>query len=144
MEEVQTRRTSAVKPLTRQIGLGISIGLFMFFWLSVTIAAFNAKGCRGADTPPETKLGYCERSEKYGGWMDVIPIERAKGSMLHLERGIALAALGVKNEAVSSFQRALNDAGATAGPWKDNLAARIAQENDIAVQQAWNKALKTR
>lgn len=132
-----------MKPLTRQIGLGISTGLFMFLWLTVTIAAFNARGCRATDNPPETKLGYCDRSEKFGGWMDVIPIERAKGSILDLERGIALAALGMENEAVTSFQRALNDAGATAGIWKDNLAARIAQENGIEVQQAWGKALKT-
>ena len=143
MEEAQTRRTSPVTPLTRQIGLGLAIGLFMFFWLSIMIATFNAQVCRASDTPPETKLRYCERSEKYGGWMDFIPIERAKGSILHLERGIALTALGMENEAVASFERAWKNAGAMSGPWRGNLMSRIAQENDIAIQQAWNKALKT-
>jgi len=132
-----------LQSLTRQIGLGLCIGVFMVFWLSIMIAAFSARECRGTDNPPETKLKYCERSLKYGGWMRFIPIERAEGSILHLERGIALAALGMENEAVTSFQRALNDVGATSGTRKDDLLVRIAQENGVEIQQAWNKALNT-
>ena len=130
--------------LTKGIASGIALGVFAFFWLSIMISAWNAGECRSSDHPPEDKLRFCDRSLKYSGWMDFMPQERAEGSIIHLEKGIALAALGRENDAIKSFQKAFDDAGATSGPRRKNLMDRIEKEADAELTRVWEKAMTQR
>ena len=131
-------------PLTKDLASKIAIGVFVFLWLSFMIAAWNARECRSSDHSPEDKLRFCDRSLEYSAWMGFTPQDRAKGSIIHLEKGIALLALGRENDAIVSFLEAFDDAGAKSGPWRRNLMDRIEKEADAELQRVWDRAMTER
>jgi hypothetical protein len=100
---------------------------FMFVWLSGMTAGLTAGACRKDRYQGEKKLRYCNISLAAGFLSDLSSIDRAKGSILHLERGIALSQLGRDVEARIEFEQAIVDAASKNGPWIDNLIVRMSQ-----------------
>jgi hypothetical protein len=63
--------------------------------------------------------------------------ERAEGSIIQLERGIALSQLGKTAEAFEAFDKALRDARAKSGPWETGLHQRMVHIDDSITLALW-------
>ncbi|WP_260027301.1 SDR family oxidoreductase [Ruegeria conchae] len=83
------------------------------------------------------KLRFCNFSLAAGAWMNFSSLERAKGSRIELERGIALYQTGETDKAVEAFEEALRDARANPGPWEQDLHQRIIQMEDRYTLALW-------
>ncbi|WP_238364546.1 hypothetical protein [Mesobacterium pallidum] len=80
-------------------------------------ASLMASACQKDRNNGQRKLRVCTISLTAGAWMPLVSArERARNSILHLERGIALWQLGRKTEAQAAFQQAYRNAQATPGP----------------------------
>ncbi len=113
---------------------------FLCIWLSVMIAGSMAAVCRNDRYEGETKLRYCNISLAAASWASAFAIERAKGSIIHLERGIALSQMGREEEAIAAFKDAIFNASAHRGPWVSALHERMGEIVDPQVQENWAQA----
>lgn len=66
-----------------------------------------------------------------------MPLECTKGSIIHLERGIALAEIGRDEDALKTFETAIRDARTKQGPWEQNLHARMVDLKDRHTLALW-------
>ena len=69
--------------------------------------------------------------------MNVFSIEQAKGSIIQLERGIALSQPGQEEQAIEAFERALRDARVKAGSWERRLHQRMIHLDDHRTLALW-------
>jgi len=75
--------------------------------------------------------------------MNLSSLERAKGSRIELERGIALSQIGELEKAVEAFEQALRDARAKSGPWERELHQRMVQIEDRRALALWVSVIKS-
>lgn len=85
----------------------------------------------------EEKLRFCNISLTAGSWIRVFSIERAKGSIILLEKGIALAQVGQEEDALEALSIALRDARTKSGSWEQRLHQRMANFEDRRVLELW-------
>ena len=117
---------------------------FMVLWLSGMTAGLTAGACRKDRYQGEKKLRYCNISLSAGFWIDHSSVDRAKRSILHLERGIALSQLGKDEDARLAFEQAVIDAATKDGPWVYNLVARISQFQDTRAHELFSQVARNR
>ena len=86
MEQAAKEKRSGLKTRATAIFIAVFIGI----WLSGMTASLTAGACRNDLNEGAKKLRFCTISLSAGAWMKAFPIERAKGAIIHLERGIAL------------------------------------------------------
>ena len=96
-----------------------------------------AGACRNDRYEGAKKLRFCNISLVAGAWMKLSTLERAKGSRIELERGIALSQIGETEKAVEAFEEALLDARGKLGPWEQDLHQRIVQMEDRNTLELW-------
>ncbi len=113
------------------------IAAFLCVFLSVLTAGLMAGACRNDRYEGAKKLRFCNISLAAGAWMKFSTLERAKGSRIELERGIALSQIGEPNNAVEAFEGALRDARAKSGPWEQELHRRMVQMEDRKTRAMW-------
>ncbi len=101
---------------------------------------FAAAGlmCRSDRNEAQTKLLFCNTSLIISAWMKVFPLFQAKGSLIYLERGIALVQIGQEQQALNAFERALHDARAKKGSWENRLHKRVSELKDRRVIELWS------
>ena len=119
------------------------IVIFIFCWLTGLTAGLTASACRNDRYAGSQKLRFCDISLVAGFWMDSSTAERARRSILHIERGIALAQMGRDVEARGAFERAFSDAAAKQGRWSQRLDERIIEIEDKHVSELWDLATGT-
>ena len=117
--------------------------IFFSFWLSGMTAGLMAGACRKEIYEGEKKLRFCNISLTAAAWSKVLPIERAKGSILHLERGIALSQIGRDDEARDAFRTAILDARAVRGSWERNLHIRMIRLKDMRALEVWAPVVRS-
>ena len=100
-------------------------------------AGLMAGACRNDRYEGAKKLRVCNISIAASAWMNFLTVERAKGSCIELERGIALYHLGESEKAVEAFEEALRDARAKSGPWEQELHRRMIQIEDQNMLGLW-------
>lgn len=110
---------------------------FLFVWLSGMTAGMMAGACRKDHYEGAKKLRFCNISLAAGAWMKFSTLERAKGSRIELERGIALSQLGKVEQAVEAFEEALRNARAKPGPWEQQLHRRMVHIEDSNMLALW-------
>ena len=110
---------------------------FATFWLSGMTAGLMAGACRREIYEGEKKLRFCNISLAAVAWSDVFRIERAKRSIIHLERGIALVQIGRDDDARDAFRTAILDARAARGPWEQDLRTRMIRLGDMRALEVW-------
>lgn len=115
------------------------IVVFILIWLSMMTAGITASACRNDQYEGERKLRFCNASLIASAWMEIFPIERAKGSIIHLERGIALAQTGRGVEARSAFQDAVDNASSVRGSWNQALLERMNEVSSSRVHEIWEQ-----
>ncbi|WP_425097560.1 tetratricopeptide repeat protein [Tropicibacter sp. S64] len=115
----------------------IFVWAFLGVWLSGMTAGLMAGACRNDRYEGTKKLRFCNISLAAAAWMKFSSLERAKGSRIELERGIALAQIGKPEKAVEAFEKALRDARAKAGPWEQELHQRMVQLEDRNTLILW-------
>ncbi len=115
----------------------IFLWAFLCVWLSGMTAGLMAGACRNDRYEVAKKLRFCNFSLAAGAWMNFSSLERAKGSRIELERGIALYQTGETDKAVEAFEEALRDARANPGPWEQDLHQRIIQMEDRYTLALW-------
>ncbi len=101
-----------------------------------------AGACRNDRYEATKKLRFCSISLAAGAWMNFSTLERAKGSRIKLERGIALSQIGEVEQAVEAFEEALRDARAKPGPWERELHRRMVQMKDHNTLALWVSVVK--
>lgn len=114
-------------PMMKKWAARVFIVCFAFLWLSFMTSALISGACLEDRYQGQKKLTFCRISIVTGFWIDVSAVGRAKRSRLHLEKGIALAQLGNDFQARVEFKRALSDAKAHTGPWRERLEDRMAE-----------------
>ena len=115
----------------------ILIVTFLCVWLSGMTAGLMAGACRNDRYEGAKKLRFCNISLAAGAWMDFSPQERAKRSVLELERGIALSQIGEPEKAIEAFKEALRDARAKSGSWEQQLHQSMVQMEDRNTLALW-------
>lgn len=100
-------------------------------------AGLMAGACRKDRYDGAKKLRFCSISLAAGAWTKFSTLERAKGSRIELERGIALSQIGEVEQAVEAFKEALRSARAKPGPWEKELHRRIVQMKDSNTFALW-------
>lgn len=133
MEQAAKEKRSGQK--TR--ATAIFIAGFICVWLSGMTASLTAGACRNDLNEGAKKLRLCTISLSAGAWMKVFPIERAKGAIIHLERGIALHQIGQDDKARAAFDKALHDSRSKQGAWEQGLHQRMAQLDDPKALALW-------
>ncbi|MEO0990883.1 MAG: hypothetical protein AAFX00_08045 [Pseudomonadota bacterium] len=133
MEKPAAAQTSSLKSWA----YAIFIGAFLSVWLSVMTAGLMAGACTNDRYEGAKKLRFCNISLTAGAWMKFSSLERAKGSRIELERGIALSQIGEAEQAVKAFAKALRDARRKAGPWEQELHRRMVQMKDHSTLALW-------
>lgn len=125
------------KPRDKTWAYVIFIVVFLCVWLSGMTAGLMAGACRNDRYEGAKKLRFCNISLAAGAWMNFSTLERAKGSRIVLERGIALSQIGELEKAVEAFEKALRDARAKSGPWEQELHRRMVQLKDRNTLELW-------
>ncbi|SMX26817.1 hypothetical protein TRP8649_00909 [Pelagimonas phthalicica] len=110
---------------------------FLCLWLSGMTAGLMAGACRNDRYEGEKKLRFCNISLTAAAWMRLLPVERTKRSIIHLERGIALAQMGRNDEAIAAFKTALQDAREKRGSWEKRLHQRMVALKDPHALPLW-------
>jgi len=105
-------------------------------------AGLMAGACRNDRYEGAKKLRFCNISLAAGAWMNFSTLERARGSRIELERGIALSQLGEPEKAVEAFAEALRDARAKSGPWEQELHKRMVRLEDRNTLALWVSVVK--
>ncbi len=121
----------------RSWAYAIFIWVFLCVWLSGMTAGLMAGACRNDRYEGAKKLRFCNISLAAGAWMKFSTLERAKGSRIDLERGIALSQIGEVEQAVEAFDEALRNARAKPGPWEQELHRRMLQMKDNNTLALW-------
>ncbi|MBU2993258.1 hypothetical protein Q4555_01310 [Octadecabacter sp. 1_MG-2023] len=101
----------------------ILIWAFLAFWCVGMLTGLMASSCRKVDDDPARKLSRCNLAISTA-W--IFPSDGQKGSIIHLERGIAQAQIGNLDAATVDMQRAILDARPQT-PSYERLADRIAE-----------------
>ena len=115
----------------------ILVWTFLCVWLSGMTAGLMASSCRNDRYQGAKKLRFCNVAIIAGSWMQVVPFERARGSLIQLERGIALSQTGQEKQAIRAFEKALHDARVKAGFWEQELHQRMIQLDDHKTLALW-------
>lgn len=115
----------------------ILILAFLSVWLSGMTAGLMAGACRNDRYEGAKKLRFCNISLSASAMMKFSSLERAKGSRIELERGIAFSQIGEPEKAVEAFEQALRDARAKSGPWERELHIRMVQIEDRYTLAMW-------
>ncbi|MBU2868676.1 tetratricopeptide repeat protein [Pacificibacter marinus] len=121
----------------------IFIWVFLCVWLTGMTAGLMASSCRNDRYEGAKKLRFCNISLATGAWMNFSSLERAKGSRIELERGIALSQIGEPEKAIEAFEQALRDARAKSGPWERELHKRMIQIADGRALALWVSVVKS-
>ena len=127
---------------TKTWAIAIFVWVFLLIWLGGMTAGITASACRNDRYEGTKKLRFCNISLVAGAWSDVFPTERAKGSIIHLEKGIALSQIGRDDEALEAFERAIRDARARRGTWEQALHQRMARLEDQRALALWASVVK--
>ena len=122
----------------------IFVVAFVTLWLSGMTAGLIANMCRGDRYEGSKKLQFCNISLTAGAWTRVSTVDRAKGSIIQLERGIALTQLGQENEAIKAFEKALLDARTKTGSWEERLHQRMALVENNRTRDLWTTVVASR
>lgn len=85
----------------------------------------------------QKKLGFCNFSIAAVPWANAFPVQRAQGSIIHLERGIALSQVGRDADARDAFERAIRGAQAKLGHWEQSLHERMIGLDDQDALALW-------
>ena len=125
------------KPRFKAWAYSILVVTFLCVWLSGMIAGLMAGACRNDLYEGAKKLRFCNISLVAGAWMDFSTLERAKRSIIELERGIALSQMGEPEKAIEAFEEALRDARAKSGSWELELHRRMVQMKDSNTLALW-------
>lgn len=129
--------TDAKKSSFMTWAYAIFIWVFLCVWLSGMTASLMAGACRNDRYEGAKKLRFCNISLTAGAWMRVFSLERARGSIIQLERGIALSQAGQEEQAIEAFERALHDARVKAGLWERKLHQRMINYDDKRTLALW-------
>ena len=133
MDDAQANARSSPKTWA----ISVFAVIFLSIWLSGMTAGLMAGACRKEIYEGEKKLRFCNISLTAAAWSKVFPIERAKGSILHLERGIALTQIGRYDEAGDAFRTAILGSRAVRGDWERDLHIRMARLKDMRALEVW-------
>lgn len=138
---------NANKSRAKQVAVAIAVTLFLMAWLSGMTAGLTASACRSDRYEKAQKLRFCSISRVAGAWMDIMPLERAKRSIIVLERGLAMVQLGKMDKARDDFEKALQDArskpGAAGRPgyWEIGLHTRMTRLGNPEALAIWGSVL---
>lgn len=121
----------------------IFIWVFLCVWLTGMTAGLMAGACRNDRYEGAKKLRFCNISLAASSWMKFSSLERAKGAIIHLERGIALSQIGETAAALEAFDKALRHANSTSGPWERQLHQRMLQNEDRSALELWVSTVET-
>ena len=137
------QRTEVKPSKLKTWAYAIIIWIFLCAWLSGMTAGLTAGACRNDRYEGAKKLQFCNISLTAGSWMKLLPIERAKGAIIQLERGIALSQVGKEEEAVEAFDRALRDVQAKPRSWEQTLNQRMVKLKDPRTLALWVSVVKS-
>lgn len=88
--------------------LGPVLGLvFVALGLSFFIAAVTAGACRNDSIAAHKRVAYCTISLTASSWLDIIPLENKRRSVIQLHRGIALLQSELRDAARKDFTAAV-------------------------------------
>lgn len=133
MEQQAEAKSSNLKAWT----FAILIWAVLCVWLSGMTAGLMAGACRNDRYEGSKKLRFCNISITAAAWTKVFPLEQAKGSIIQLERGIALSQVGRKEDALDAFERAIRDARVKRGSWEQALHQRMIRLDDRRTLALW-------
>ena len=127
------------KPIKKS-ALAVFFLCFAVLWIGGLTAGITAAACQKERYYGATKLRFCNLSYAVGSPFDLLAGERAKRSIIHLERGIAYAQLRELGKAQAAFVKALEDAVANGGH-RSHLYGRMNQIADPAMQEVWQQLI---
>lgn len=120
---------SQKKRSAKKWAFAIFVWLFLVVWLTGMFASITAQACRNEFNEGAKKLRFCNSSILA---RSLLPGGANKGSIIYLERGIAHAQLGARDNAREDMVRALIDAS-------DGLSS-----NDAMFRDTWIRTLVKR
>ncbi|SHI08843.1 hypothetical protein [Marivita hallyeonensis] len=120
----------------------IFISVFLCIWLTLMTAGLMAGACRQDRYQGEKKLRFCNISLTAAEPFKIFPIERAKGSIIHLERGIALAQMEHDEDAIDAFAQAVISSRVTRGSFERELHKRMRGLEDERIVALWNSVVR--
>ena len=139
MEHVDGANEEGRKPWAR----AIFIWVFLCIWLTGMTAGLMTGACRQDRYEGERKLRFCNISLAAAKPFEILLIERAKGSIIHLERGIALAQMGQGEDAIDAFAQAIiSSRRAAHGAFEEELHRRMRGFKDERVIALWISAVQ--
>jgi hypothetical protein len=120
----------------------ILVSLFLLILLSGFTAGLMAAACKKDRHEAEKKVRYCSISLAAGAWADLLPLERARRSMIRLERAIALAQVERTDEARVDFKRAIDVMLSSRISWlQEDHMRRIARLENKQIEALWLSVL---
>lgn len=128
---------SMKKPKFKYWAYAVLISAFFCVWLIGMTAGLMAGACRNDRYEGAKKLRFCNISLTAGAWMSFSSLERAKGSRIQMERGIALSQVGEPEKALRAVDQALRNARSKPGPWERELHQRMLQLEDHNTVALW-------
>lgn len=135
--------TDMQKPKIKTWATAIFVWAFLCVWLSGMTAGVMAGACRNDRYEGAKKLRFCNISLAAAALSKFSSLERAKGSRIELERGIALSQVGEPEKAVEAFEQALQHARAELGPWERELHQRMVRMEDSNTLALWVSVVET-
>lgn len=136
------QKTKARPSNIKSWAIAIFVWAFLLIWLCGMTAGITAGACRDDRYEGQNKLRFCSISHVAGVWSGVFPTERARGPIIHLERGIALSQIGWEDEALEAFERTIRDAHAKRGTCVQALHQRMARREDQRALALWVSVAK--
>lgn len=119
----------------------ILILTFLAFWTAGVIAAATGLACRSDRYEGAAKVRACNLAIATGFWARLTPDGQAKGSIFHLERGIALSQARRDNEAQEAFLLALRNAQGAPISRVPTLVETMDALDDQHTVDLWNDVL---
>ncbi|APX11060.1 hypothetical protein [Tateyamaria omphalii] len=136
-------RTEAKKSKFKAWAFAIFVWVFLCVWLTGMTAGLMAGACRNDRYDGAKKLRFCNISLAAGYIFNVSSLEQAKGAIIHLEKGIALAQISKTDLALEEFYKALRDAKSKTGPWERQLHQRMDQIKDRSALAVWASVVQS-
>ncbi|WP_282077196.1 hypothetical protein [Epibacterium ulvae] len=127
----------------RKVIYAALISAFLVVWATGMVAGLSAGACRNDRHSGEDKVARCDLSLAVNVFRHVSQIERARASIIHLERGIGLFQIGDFSTAQSAFETAYSDAKQSR--YSSDLGylfSRIQMVNDIEIKRLWVEVAK--
>jgi len=118
------------------------VSLVLLLLISGFTAGLMAAACKKDRHVAEKTVRYCSISLAAGAWADLLPLERARRSMIRLERAIALAQAERTEEARVDFKISIDVMLRSRVSWlEEDHKRRIARLGNKQIEALWLSVL---